>query len=84
METLVPTAAEPLRRYSRTAMALHWLVAALIAVNVSLVYVVDHLPDEDVRPVIDTHKSIGNTVLGLALLRLLWRLAHRPPALPAA
>jgi len=65
-------------------MALHWLVAALIAVNVSLVYVVDHLPDEDVRPVIDTHKSIGITVLGLALLRLLWRLAHRPPALPAA
>ena len=28
------------------------------------------------------HKSIGFTVLGLAILRLMWRLARRPPALP--
>lgn len=63
-------------------MALHWLIAALIELNVALVYFVDHLPDDYVRPTIDTHKSIGITVLGLALLRLLWRYAHRPPALP--
>lgn len=34
------------------------------------------------RPVIDTHKSTGITVLGLVLLRILWRIGHRPPALP--
>jgi cytochrome b561 len=28
------------------------------------------------------HKSFGMTVLMLAILRLLWRLGHRPPELP--
>ncbi len=71
-------------RYTRTAMALHWLVAVLIIGNVALILAVDWFPDGIVRPVIDTHKSIGITVLGLALLRLLWRLTHRPPAMPAS
>jgi cytochrome b561 len=69
-------------KYTRTAMVLHWVIAILIGVNLCLVWVVDSLPDELSRPVIDTHKSIGITVLGLALLRLTWRLAHRPPKLP--
>lgn len=30
------------------------------------------------------HKSIGITVLVLSVIRLIWRLSHRPPALPAA
>jgi cytochrome b561 len=30
------------------------------------------------------HKSVGLTVLALSLLRLAWRLAHRPPPLPEA
>ncbi|BCF91770.1 cytochrome b [Paraburkholderia largidicola] len=69
-------------RYTRTAMILHWLIAVLIIVNVVLGLSADALPDDWVRPVIDTHKSIGITVLGLALLRLLWRASHRPPPLP--
>ena len=71
-----------LNRYTRTAMVLHWLVALLIAVNLGLVWVVDFLPEERVRWTIDTHKSIGITVLGLAILRLLWRFANKPPSLP--
>ena len=69
-------------RYTRTAMLLHWLVAALIIGNLVLIWVIDALPDDAVRPAIDLHKSIGITVLGLAILRLLWRFAHRPPAFP--
>ena len=69
-------------RYTRVAIVLHWLIAVLIAINVTLALSADHLPDDWVRPVIDTHKSIGITVLGLAVMRLLWRLTHRPPALP--
>ena len=69
-------------RYTRTAMVLHWLIAVLIALNVALIWSVDLLPDDAVRPVIDTHKSIGITVLGLVLMRLLWRAAHAPPPLP--
>lgn len=30
------------------------------------------------------HKSLGLTILALSLLRLIWRLTHRPPALPTA
>jgi cytochrome b561 len=70
-------------RYTRTAMAFHWIVAALIIVNVLLALTWDFYPDAVVRPAIDTHKSIGITVLGLAIMRLLWRFTHRPPAVPA-
>jgi cytochrome b561 len=70
--------------YTRTAMALHWIIAILIICNVVLGLSADSLPDDWVRPVIDTHKSIGITVLGLVLLRILWRASHRPPPLPAA
>lgn len=72
----------PAARYTRTAVVLHWLIAVLIAVNVTLALSVDYLPDEWVRAVIDTHKSTGITVLGLVLMRILWRAAHPPPPLP--
>jgi len=65
-------------------MALHWLVAALMFANLVLIWVVDSVPDEQVRLVIDTHKSLGITLLGLAILRLLWRYAHPPPPLPSS
>ena len=32
---------------------------------------------------LDLHKSIGLTVLALVIVRVGWRLTHRPPALPA-
>lgn len=71
-------------RYTPTAVVLHWLIAVLIVINVSLTWAVDSVPDTWVRPFIDTHKSIGITVLGLAVMRLLWRSAHPPPPLPSA
>ncbi|MEC5404072.1 cytochrome b [Paraburkholderia sp. MPAMCS5] len=69
-------------RYTRTAILLHWLIALLMIGNVVLGLSADSLPDDWVRPVIDTHKSIGITVLGLALMRILWRVSHKPPPLP--
>jgi cytochrome b561 len=69
-------------RYTRPAIVLHWLIALGIVVNVLLMWVVDSLPDTAQRPTVDLHKSIGITVLGLALMRLLWRATHRPPPLP--
>ena len=71
-------------RYTRTAVVLHWLLALLIVGNVLLALSVDFLPDGWVRAAIDTHKSIGITALGLVLMRLLWRVSHRPPPLPQA
>ena len=69
--------------YTRFAMLLHWLMAILIIGNVALGWAANYVADDTVRPVIDMHKSIGITVLGLAILRLLWRLANPPPPLPA-
>ena len=69
-------------RYTGVAISLHWIVAVLLIVNVALGLSADYLPDGYVRPVIDLHKSIGITVLGLVLLRILWRLSHKPPAMP--
>jgi len=77
------TAAQsPIRRYTRTAMVLHWLIALLITINVALIWSVEYVPEERIRLVIDSHKSFGITVLGLVLMRLLWRAANRPPDLP--
>ena len=73
-----------IRRYSGPAMAFHWLIAIGIVANVTLAWVWPHLADASVRPAIDTHKSIGITVLGLAVMRVLWRWTHRPPPLPTS
>jgi cytochrome b561 len=81
-DTTDAATAQPVPRYTRTAMVLHWLIALGIICNVALALSADYLPDDWVRPVIDTHKSIGITVLGLAILRILWRVSHKPPALP--
>lgn len=69
-------------RYTRTAMILHWVIAPLIILNVILSLLTEQVPEHWIRSLIDTHKSIGITVLGLAILRLLWRLSHTPPPLP--
>ncbi len=73
----------PAGRYTRLAMIFHWLIALGIVVNYLLVWVVDALPKTAERPIINVHKSIGLTVLGLAIMRLLWRWANPPPAMPA-
>jgi cytochrome b561 len=73
-----------IQRYTHTAMVLHWLIALLILINLALIWSVDVLPEDSIRPVIDAHKSFGITVLGLVLMRLLWRAANRPPPLPSA
>ena len=72
-----------IQRYTPTAMVFHWLIALLMFANVLIMWVVDHLPDGMVRPAIDAHKSFGITVLGLAIMRVLWRATHPPPPLPA-
>lgn len=71
-------------RYTRPAIILHWLVAVLMAINIALILLIERFPEDWIRPVVDTHKSIGITVLGLVLLRILWRLTHTPPAMPSS
>jgi len=70
-------------RYTNVAIAFHWIVALLIIVNVGLAWSWDYVPDDAVRPLINNHKSIGITLLGLITLRLLWRMTHPAPPLQA-
>lgn len=74
----------PSARYTRTAMAFHWLLALLIIGSFSFgLYMVD-LPFSPARlKQYNWHKWAGITILALSALRLLWRLTHRPPALAA-
>lgn len=69
-------------RYTKPAIWLHWIIAIGIIANCILALVIEYIPDENIRLAYDTHKSIGITLLGFAILRLLWRYTHRPPAYP--
>jgi cytochrome b561 len=69
--------------YTRTAVALHWLMAVLIVTNVILGWYMSDLPFSPSRiRLFNYHKWVGVTILGLAALRLLWRATHKPPVLP--
>jgi cytochrome b561 len=70
-------------KYTRPAVVFHWTIAVLIIVNVVMIWLVDYFPAGWLRPTINLHKSIGLTVLGLALMRILWRVTHTPPPPPA-
>jgi cytochrome b561 len=75
-----------MQRYSLPAIALHWLIAVLIIAAFALGLVMTDIPGLTPTKVryFSWHKWMGVTVLGLAALRLLWRLRHRPPALPGS
>lgn len=70
-------------RYTNVAIALHWIVAVLMIANLVGGLLVDKLPDDWIRPVIDVHKSIGVTVIFFILMRILWRVGHKPPPFSA-
>ena len=72
-------------RYSPAAIAIHWVVAALILGNLAWgLYMVD-LPLTPAKlRYYSWHKWTGLTIFTLSAIRLLWRLRHRAPALPAS
>ncbi len=67
-------------KYTKPAVILHWMIAIAIFINAGkMIFTDDHART---REMMDLHKSVGITVLGLVVLRVLWRLSHKPPALP--
>ena len=69
-----------IERYTRTAIVFHWIVAVLVLSNIGLAWTFKIFDDYPwTQYVTNTHKTFGITVLGLATMRLLWRLTHRPP-----
>lgn len=72
-------------RYGAVAIALHWLIALAVIVNIVIGLDFADLPnsDPDKFMLAQLHKSIGLTVLMLSLVRVGWRLVHPVPPLPA-
>lgn len=73
-------------RYDRVASLLHWLIGIALLGQIAFGFLLDEIAPRGTPArgaVINLHKSLG-LVLGAAIvLRLLWRLWHRPPAWPA-
>ena len=70
-------------RYTSTAIAFHWILAALIITNLAFGLYTVNLPLSPQKlKLFSYHKWIGVTVLLIASARLLWRLTHAAPSLP--
>lgn len=70
-------------RYNGLAMALHWLLALALVAVFGLGLYMHELPFSPQRlKLYNWHKWAGVTILALSALRLVWRWAQTPPALP--
>ncbi len=79
-------ASEAPARYTRTAIALHWLIAILVVAQFAWGWWMLSIPKQPVGTRADAfnlHKSIGLTILALMIVRLAWRIWHPAPVLPA-
>jgi cytochrome b561 len=73
--------------YDRIAVSLHWLIAAGVVAQIALGWWMIDIPKlpAGVRASwFNLHKSIGLTLAALIVVRIIWRLTHRPPALPTS
>jgi cytochrome b561 len=77
-------------KYGPVAMSLHWLIAALLLTNYVLAWLFNgHFIFWDIPGLhgpaklsaTQWHKSLGISILLLSVVRLIWRLTHRPPPL---
>ena len=74
----------PSPSYTGVAKSLHWLMALLLLGLLALGFYMSDLPLSPRKlQLYAWHKWAGITVFLLVLIRLGWRLTHRPPALPA-
>jgi cytochrome b561 len=86
MQPTVPEAMpqpDVILRYNNVAAAIHWITAAFVILQVYVGFTFHNMDRGPERSEWFTwHKTIGATILVLALIRLAWRLAHKPPPFP--
>jgi cytochrome b561 len=69
-------------RWGSVAQFLHWLIVALIITQVILALAASELHGMPKLAMLARHKSVGITILMLAVVRLAWRLVNPTPPLP--
>jgi cytochrome b561 len=74
------------QRYTNVAILFHWLIALMIIGAFTMGLVMTDMPGLSPTKLkyYSWHKWAGVTILGLACLRLLWRLGHKAPTYPAS
>ena len=68
--------------YTAVAILLHWTISTCFLSALALGIASKYLPESTMSTVFFLHKSFGLTVLFLMLIRIMWRLTHKPPAFP--
>jgi cytochrome b561 len=71
--------------YTRVAIVLHWLIAALLFGQIAFGWFLESVPrGSPMRGFyVNLHKSTGMTLALLILVRVIWRLMNPPPPLPS-
>ena len=80
-------------RYDRVQIILHWLIAVIVLGMIGLGLFMVGLPKQSELPLGQEsvrafyfllHKSLGMTAAILIVIRIVWRLLHKPPPLPSS
>ena len=72
-------------RYGTGARIFHWLVVILLVVQIpaGIAMIAPGLAQEKIDALYVVHKGLGAILLLVIVLRILWRITHRAPAMPA-
>jgi cytochrome b561 len=79
MSTFDADVADRQARYSRGAILLHWLIALSIIVNWLIGKLAEGMPKPREEAMMGFHVALGVTVLILSVIRVAWRITHKPP-----
>jgi cytochrome b561 len=69
--------------YTRAAIALHWSIFVLVVIVGTLGLLHDSWPRTTQAYWINVHALVGLLLWAVLIVRILWRIRHRPPELPS-
>lgn len=73
------------QKFGPVAIFLHWAIAGCIVLSVAFGLISGYADSAEVtQSTLAIHQSVGVTIFILALVRVVWRLTHPAPPLPAS